>query len=121
MNQKNLLIICVTAVICISIISVTAIMITANNPTSNDTTNVTANTTLNDSNDTNTTTTQTTKKSTSKKSKVREEDKITSDGWNPKEHEVNREYVGDGIERVDYDDGYHRWVDKDGNILSYGY
>ena len=52
---------------------------------------------------------------------VREEDKVTSDGWNPKEHEVSREPLEDGNERVTYDDGYSRVVDKDGNILSYGY
>ena len=51
----------------------------------------------------------------------RQEDQITSDGWNPKEHEVSREDLGDGNERVTYDDGYSRVVDKDGNILSYGY
>lgn len=51
----------------------------------------------------------------------REEDKITQDGWNPKEHEVSRESLDDGNERVNYDDGYFRVVDKDGNILSYGY
>ncbi len=52
---------------------------------------------------------------------MREEDKVTSDGWNPKEHEVSREPLEDGSERVTYDDGYSRVVDKDGNILSYGY
>ena len=52
---------------------------------------------------------------------VREEDQITSDGWNPKEHEVSREQLDDGNERVNYDDGYFRIVDKDGNIITYGY
>ena len=46
---------------------------------------------------------------------------MTSDGWDPKEHEVSREAMEDGMERVNYDDGYFRIVDKDGNILSYGY
>lgn len=43
------------------------------------------------------------------------------DGWDPTEHEVSREDVGDGNQRVYYDDGYSRLIDKEGNILSYGY
>ena len=43
------------------------------------------------------------------------------DGWDPSEHEVSREDLGGGEYRITYDDGYHRVVDKDGNILSYGY
>ena len=43
------------------------------------------------------------------------------DGWDPKEHEVSREDLGDGTYRITYDDGYFRIVDKDGNILTYGY
>ena len=42
-------------------------------------------------------------------------------GWDPSEHEVSREDLGDGTQRITYDDGYFRIVDKDGNILSYGY
>lgn len=42
-------------------------------------------------------------------------------GWDPSEHEVSREYIGDGNYRITYDDGYFRVVDSDGNILSYGY
>lgn len=52
---------------------------------------------------------------------IREEYKVTSDGWNPREHEVSRESIGDGYERVMYDDYYMRVVDQDGNIVSYGY
>ena len=52
---------------------------------------------------------------------VREEDKVTPDGWNPNEHEVSRESIGNGYERVEYDDDYFRVVDKDGNIVNYGY
>jgi hypothetical protein len=51
----------------------------------------------------------------------REEYKITPDGWNPREHEVSREPIGNGNERVNYDDGYMRVVDQDGNILSHGW
>ena len=43
------------------------------------------------------------------------------DGWDPSEHEVSREDLGDGNTRISYDDGYFRIVDKDGNILTYGY
>ena len=43
------------------------------------------------------------------------------DGWDPSEHEVSREDVGDGQTRITYDDGYFRIVDKDGNIITYGY
>lgn len=42
-------------------------------------------------------------------------------GWDPSEHEISREDLGDGNQRVYYDDGYSRVIDKDGNILSYGY
>ena len=55
------------------------------------------------------------------KSSGRQEDQITSDGWDPKEHEVSREDLGEGNSRVTYDDGYHRVVDSDGNVLRYGY
>ena len=51
----------------------------------------------------------------------REEYKITPDGWNPREHEVSREPIGNGNERVNYDDGYFVVVDNDGNILSHGW
>ena len=43
------------------------------------------------------------------------------DGWDPKEHEVSREDLGDGTYRITYDDGYFRIVDEDGNILTYWY
>ena len=43
------------------------------------------------------------------------------DGWDPSEHEVSREALGDGTYRISYDDGYFRIVDEDGNILTYGY
>ena len=43
------------------------------------------------------------------------------DGWDPSQHEVSREDLGDGTQRITYDDGYFRIVDKDGNILTYGY
>ena len=42
-------------------------------------------------------------------------------GWDPSEHEVSREALGDGTYRITYDDGYFRIVDEDGNILTYGY
>ncbi len=51
---------------------------------------------------------------------IREEDKVTADGWDPKLHEVRRKDFGE-YEQVYYDDGYMRVVDKDGNIVSYGY
>ena len=45
----------------------------------------------------------------------------TINGWNPKDHEVSREDLGDGLVRINYDDGYSRVIDEDGNVLSYGY
>lgn len=45
----------------------------------------------------------------------------TVNGWNPKDHEVSCEDLGDGMQRISYDDGYHRTIDKDGNIINYGY
>lgn len=52
---------------------------------------------------------------------IREEYKITWDGWNPREHEISRESIGDGYEKVRYDDGYMRVVDQNGNVVSHGY
>lgn len=54
-------------------------------------------------------------------SSQREEYQITSDGWDPKEHEVYREKLDNGHERVHYDDGYMRVVDEDGNVITYGW
>ena len=51
----------------------------------------------------------------------REEYKITPDGWNPGEHEIGRRSIGNGLERVGYDDGYFRVVDQDGNIVTHGW
>jgi hypothetical protein len=51
----------------------------------------------------------------------REEYQITPDGWNPREHEVSRESIGNGKERVHYDDNYFVVVDQDGNIITHGW
>ena len=59
--------------------------------------------------------------SSSSQNSEREEYKITPDGWNPREHEVSRRSIGDGRERVNYDDGYFRVVDQDGNIITHGW
>lgn len=59
--------------------------------------------------------------SSSSQNSEREEYQITPDGWNPGEHEVSRRSVGDGRERVNYDDGYFRVVDQDGNIITHGW
>ena len=69
------------------------------------------------------------KNSNANKTASSDKDKYKSDykvddvinGWDPSEHEVSREDLGDGTERITYDDGYFRIVDEDGNILSYGY
>lgn len=61
------------------------------------------------------------KSSASSSSSVREEDKVTADGWDPKKHEVSREDMDNGYQKVHYDDGYFRVVNKKGDILSYGY
>ena len=61
-----------------------------------------------------------TKKTTAKKTSVKPVDKIIN-GWNPKDHEVSRKSLGNGHYRVNYDDGYFRIIDANGNILSYGY
>lgn len=68
MEQKNLIIICITAIICVAILSA-SLFLTNNTPETNNTTNDTneTNITLNDTNNTqNNTQTTTTKKSTSK-------------------------------------------------------
>jgi len=49
------------------------------------------------------------------------ESEITADGWNPNEHEVSREYIGDGLHRIEYDDGYFRICDEKGYVVNYGY
>lgn len=49
------------------------------------------------------------------------ESEVTSDGWNPKDHEVSRESLGDGNEKIRYDDGYFRIVDSNGYVITYGY
>ena len=49
------------------------------------------------------------------------ESEVTSDGWNPKEHETYRESIGDGREKIHYDDGYFTIVDENGYIMNYGY
>ena len=59
--------------------------------------------------------------SSSSQNSEREEYKITPDGWNPGEHEIGRRSIGNGLERVGYDDGYFRVVDKDGNIITHGW
>ena len=69
-----------------------------------------------------TTKAKTTKKSekTTTDEELREDEEVI-DGWDPKEHEVSREDLDDGYQKVHYDDGYFRVVDKKGNIESYGY
>ena len=49
------------------------------------------------------------------------ESEVTSDGWNPKDHEVGRDKLNDGSQRIRYDDGYFRIVDKNGYVITYGY
>ena len=62
-------------------------------------------------------------KSTSSNNDFKTDNKVDDvvNGWDPSEHEVSREDLGDGTQRITYDDGYFRIVDKDGNILTYGY
>lgn len=57
----------------------------------------------------------------SSQNSVPEVDQVTSDGWNPKEHEVSREQVDGGRVRINYDDGYFVIADNDGNIITHGY
>ena len=49
------------------------------------------------------------------------ESEVTADGWNPQEHEVSRQQLSDGSEKVKYDDGYFRIVDDKGYVITYGY
>ena len=46
---------------------------------------------------------------------------VTKDGWNPRDHEVGRDNLGDGSQRIRYDDGYFRIVDENGYVITYGY
>lgn len=85
--------------------------------------NVDAEVSLNQTNQTNqtVTTTQTTKESKPTEESVEREDEKVIDGWDPKEHEVSREQLDDGSEKVYYDDDYFRIVDNNGKIVTYGY
>lgn len=49
------------------------------------------------------------------------ESEVTSDGWNPREHEVSRKTMADGSQEIRYDDGYYRLVDENGYVITYGY
>lgn len=49
------------------------------------------------------------------------ESEVTSEGWNPREHEVSREDMENGNQRINYDDGYYRLVDSNGYVITYGY
>lgn len=49
------------------------------------------------------------------------ESEVTSDGWNPREHEVSREKMPDGSVKIRYDDSYFRLVDENGYVITYGY
>ena len=49
------------------------------------------------------------------------ESEVTEDGWNPKDHEVGRDRMPDGSQRIRYDDGYFRIVDGNGYEITYGY
>ena len=51
----------------------------------------------------------------------RHESEVTSDGWNPKEHETYRESSGGGREKIHYDDGYFTIVDENGYVITYGF
>ena len=51
----------------------------------------------------------------------RHESEVTSDGWNPKEHETYRESIGGGREKIHYDDGYFTSVDENGYVITYGF
>ena len=43
------------------------------------------------------------------------------DGWNPADHEINRYDIGNGMERIEYDDGYFRIVDSHGYVVTWGF
>lgn len=49
------------------------------------------------------------------------ESEVTKDGWNPKDHEVGRDILNDGSQKIRYDDGYFRIVDENGYVITYGY
>lgn len=128
-KQGVLLILVIATILIIGLCQILATNMNTNtnNTTDNNTTNITLekNNTTENISTSNTKSSNTKSSTTSKTSKqssnIREEDQITSDGWDPKKHEVSREYLGDGESRVTYDDGYHRVVDQNGNILSYGF
>ncbi len=86
MEQKNLIIICVTAIVCVAILSGTLLFLNNgnNNTQTNNSTNDSVNITLNDTNDTNNTTTTTTtktKKSTKTQKKQNTKSSDEDEEW----------------------------------------
>ncbi len=121
MDQKSLIIICVSAIICVTILSATALILNIDNQISNDnnTTNDT-NITLNDSNNTNNTSiNQTTKKSTTTK-----KSSSKSSSSNIESESIKENYqAGDGshYREVKYKDGNIRQYDKNGKLIGSSY
>ena len=86
MEQKNLIIICITAIICVAILSATVLFLNSDNGKvqTNNSSNDTINITLNDTNDTNNTTTSTTTTKTKKSTKTTQKKQSTEsddDEW----------------------------------------
>ena len=141
MNNKNIiLILTIIVIILVAAIAVKAIILNNNENTSNLTNNTTTNNTT-----TNNTTTVISISNDSQQSNdgsnsensidsnrpkndpnykgynPYHESEVTSDGWNPKDHEVGRDILNDGSQKIRYDDGYFRIVDENGYVITYGY
>ena len=135
MNSRNIIIILIVIVIILAIATVVeAFILNSNENTVNATNNTTNNTTIVESISNNS---QESNDGGSSENSIDSnrpkndpnykgytpyhESEVTKDGWNPKDHEVGREKLNDGSQRIRYDDGYFRIVDKNGYVITYGY
>ncbi|MBR0472840.1 MAG: hypothetical protein IJI98_09120 [Methanosphaera sp.] len=125
MEEKNLIIICITAIICVAIIAGVILYINNSNQannTTNNTTNNTINVTINDTNNTNNTTT-TTKKTTTKNTK-----KNTDPDYDPERDASHKYATEDNPITVQQSDGEYTYYGPGhydyyagGNHMSGGY
>ena len=136
MNNKNIiLILTIIVIILVAAIAVEAIILNNNENTSNLTNNTTTNNTttvVSISNDSKQSNDGSNSENSIDSNRPKNdpnykgynpyhESEVTSDGWNPKDHEVGRDRLNDGSQRIRYDDGYFRIVDKNGYVITYGY
>ena len=104
MNERNLIILCVTAIVCVALFSVTALALNNNvNTLKNNTSNDSVNVTINDTNNTNNTTTVTTKKTTAKSTENSDPD------YDPERDDSHKYATEDNPVTVEQSDGVYTY------------